>query len=217
LGLGSARKTTAFSRTHDCLYETIRWLSQERLSGEPGTKETEAMFETVWESRGPKDHAFAADYRRLASKIIGALVASGAGKRFREAKPLALDLANGRVTVEPNELAELADGTVVLRRLRTGYRTKQEYDGLEYTLYDLAGEAHFGNGYQVEAIHLTDGVVEAVSLTRSKRDNRKDKAETMLAGIKAGEFPPNVEAVTCPRCPHFFVCPAVPKGPLTVS
>lgn len=217
LGLGSARKTTAFSRTHDCLYETIRWLSQERISGEPGTQEAESMFETIWKARGPKDHAFAADYRRLASKIIGALVASGAGKRFREAKPLALDLANGRVTVEPNELAELADGTVVLRRVRTGYRTKQEYDGLEYTLYDLAGEAHFGNAYQVEAVHLTDGVVEAVSLTRSKRDNRKDKAEAMLSGINAGEFPPNIDAFTCPRCPHFFVCPSVPKGRLNIS
>ena len=72
-------------------------------------------------------------------RLIGALVASGAGRRFRKAEPLAIDFPNGRVVVEPNELAELPDGTVVLRRVRTGYRRKDEYDGLEYTLYHLAG------------------------------------------------------------------------------
>ena len=35
LGLGGARKATAFARTHDCLYELIRWLSQARLDGRP--------------------------------------------------------------------------------------------------------------------------------------------------------------------------------------
>jgi hypothetical protein len=39
----------------------------------------------------------------------------------------------------------------------------------------------------------------------------------MRAAIGAGAFPPKTDAVTCPRCPHFFICPASPKGPLTLS
>ena len=34
LGIGTARKTTAFSRTHDCLYEVIDWLSETRVDAD---------------------------------------------------------------------------------------------------------------------------------------------------------------------------------------
>jgi superfamily I DNA/RNA helicase len=116
LGLGGARKATAFARTHDCLYELIRWMSQARLEGDPAEAEAEAAFESIWQDRGPKDHAFASDYRQLASNLVGALVRSGAGRRFRKSDPLAIDFSNGRVVVEPNERAEMLDGKVVLRR-----------------------------------------------------------------------------------------------------
>lgn len=217
LGLRGARKATAFSRTHDCLYEVIRWLAETRVGANPSVADAEATFETLWQERGPNDHAFAGDYRRLASRLVGALVNSGAGRRFRKAEPLAIDLPNGQVMVEPNEMAELPDGTVVLRRVRTGHRTQKEYDGLEYTLYHLAGAAHFGQRFTVEALHLADETLEAVVITKTKLTNRRDEADDMLGKIAAGAFPPEVDAVTCPRCPHFFICPASPKGPLTLG
>ena len=216
LGLGGARKTTAFSRTHGCLYDVIRWLSEARVESEPSLPEAEATFEKIWTERGPVDHAFASDYRKLASRLVGALVNSGAGRRFRKSEPLAIDFANGRVMVEPNEMAEMPDGTVVLRRVRTGYRTQQEYDGLEYTLYHLAGSAHFGTSYAVEALHLTDETLEAVTITRAKLNNRRNETNHMLANIHAGAFPPDPDPVSCPRCPHFFICAATPEGPLTL-
>lgn len=217
LGLRGARKATAFSRTHDCLYEVIRWLSETRVGANPSVADAEATFETLWQERGPNDHAFASDYRRLASRLVGVLVNSGAGRSFRKAEPLAIDLPNGRVMVEPNEMAELPNGTVVLRRIRTGHRTQAEYDGLEYTLYHLAGAAHFGRNFTVEALHLTDETMEAVVVTGKKLSNRRDEADDMLRKIGAGAFPPEIDAVTCPRCPHFFICPASPKGPLAVD
>ena len=45
LGLGGARKATAFARTHDCLYELIRWLSHARL-GRPAEADAEAASKT---------------------------------------------------------------------------------------------------------------------------------------------------------------------------
>jgi hypothetical protein len=144
-------------------------------------------------------------------------VRSGAGRRFQKSEPLAIDFPNGRVVVEPNERAEMLDGKVVLRRVRTGYRTKKEYDGLEYTLYRLAGEVHFKGGFVVEALHLTDGVMEFVEFSDQKFDNRRDETQTMLSGINAGNVPTEIDAVTCPCCPHFFICPAAPKGPLDLS
>jgi DNA helicase-2/ATP-dependent DNA helicase PcrA len=216
LGLGGARKPTAFSRTHDCLYELIRWMAAERPVEEPTVDAAEREFERIWQERGPLDHAFAADYRRLASRLVTALVRSGAGRRFREAVPLGIDLPNGRVLVEPNEMAELSDGTVVLRRVRTGHKRGDEYDRLEYTLYHLAGRARFPGAFRVEALHLTDESLETVVVTERKMSSRNARSDEMLAGIAAGRFPAVVDAVTCPRCPHFFVCPSAPEGSLTL-
>ena len=217
LGLGSARKATAYLRTHDCLYGLLRWLADARRVGEPELGEAEAAFEKVWQARGPKDHAFAGDYRRLASRLIVALLAAGAGQRFRDAQPLAIDLPNGRVFVEPNELAEMPDGTVVLRRVRTGYKRRDEYDRLEYSLYHLAAQSQFGGGAVVQALHLTDETHEPVVITPTKLGNRRKKSDALLAGIASGEFPPEVDAVTCPRCPHFFICPSAPNGALQLD
>lgn len=216
LGLGSARKATAFSRTHDCLYDLIRWLADTRRTAEPALEDAEAAFEKIWQARGPRDHAFAADYRRLATRLITALIRAGAGRRFREAQPLAIDFPNGRVVVEPNEIAELPNGSVMLRRVHTGYKRSDEYDRLDYTLYQLAGEAHFGAEFVVQALHLTDEVSEPVVITPQKLENRREASDAILKQIAAGSFPVEIDAVTCPRCPHFFVCAAVPKGSLTL-
>jgi hypothetical protein len=217
LGLGGARNSTAFSRTHDCLYELLRWLAAARRTSDPTIAEAEAAFEGIWKTRGPVDHAFAADYRRLASRLIAALISAGAGRRFREAQPIAIDFPNGRVLVEPNELADLPDGTVVIRRVHTGHKRSNEYDRLEYTLYHLAAQSQFGGSVVVQALHLTDETTEAVPISPAKLSNRQKKSDTLLAGIAAGAFAPEVDAVTCPRCPHFFVCPAMPSGPLKLS
>lgn len=215
LGLGGARKPTAFSRTEDCIYEVIGWLASQRLSGDPSEVDALTELNRVWDQRGPADHAFANDYRKLAIKLVQSLVASGAGRRFRESQPLAINFANGEVVIEPDELAELPDGTVVIRRVRTGRKRKTEYDELGYTLYHVAAQKHFGNSYSFEAVHLADGLVEPVVVTAAKMKNRQEKGNEYLAGIAAGQFPPEIDAISCPRCPHFFICAATPEGPVT--
>ena len=162
-------------------------------------------------------HAFAAEYRDLADRLVWALVRLGAGKRFRRSEPLAIDFENGRVIVEPDEMAELPDGTVVLRRVRTGYKRTDEYDRLDYSLYHMAARERYRGGYQIEALHLTDEHAEPVTISESKIANRRAKSAEMLAGITAGMFPPEIDAVSCPRCPHFFICAATCRGPLSLD
>ena len=216
LGLRGARKTTAFSQTHDCLYFLIRWLANARRTAAPTVAEAQAAFEAIWFERGPVDHAFAEDYRRLALRLIGALVRSSVGQRFRAAKPLVIDFANGQIFVVPDELAEQPDGTIVVRRIRTGFRRSDEYDRLEYTLYQIATEHTFGSGAIVQAVHLTDETVDDVVVSASKVGTRRNRSESMLAELRAGWFPAKVDSVSCPRCPHFFICAASPEGSLTI-
>ncbi|CAB3695961.1 ATP-dependent DNA helicase Rep [Paraburkholderia phenoliruptrix] len=217
MGLGGARKRTAFTQTHDCLYDFIRWLADARRTADPTIEQVEAAFEVIWREKGPIDHAFCEDYRRLATRLRDALIRAGAGRRFREAEPLAIDFPSGRVIVEPNELAEMPDGTVVIRRVRTGHRRSDEYDRLEYSLYHLAVQGRFGGRVVVQALHLTDETEETVMVSTTKIGNRTTKSDSMLARIAQGWFPPEVDPVTCPRCPHFFICAATPHGSITLS
>lgn len=213
LGLGGARKQTAFTQTHACLHDLIRWLREAARAGPPSQAEAEAEFDAIWQAKGPVEHAYAADYRRLALRLVAALIRAGANRTFRETTPMAVDFPNGQVLVEPSDVAELADGTVVVRRVRTGYKRTDEYDKLEYALYLLAARGLSGD-VVVHALHLTCETAEPVTLSPTKLANRQTKSDAMLAGIRDGRFPPEIDAVTCPRCPHFFVCAATPSGPL---
>jgi hypothetical protein len=216
LGLGGKKKSTAFSQTHDCIFDLIRWLSDARRAGEPSLAEAEKAFDEIWKIRGPVGHGFAEDYRRLALRLVAALIRAGAGRRFCDSESIAIDLPDGRVMVAPNELAELPNGAVVLRRIHTGYKRSDENGRLEYTLYHLAGQAKFGNSYSVEAVHLTDEVIELITISSTMMNNRRAKSNRMLADLAGGHFPTNMDAVTCPRCPHFFICAATPHGVLTL-
>ena len=216
LGLEAARKRTAFTKTHDCLYDLMDWLREARSDRVPTVEEAEVAFEEIWRAQGPVEHAFAADYRRLASRLIGVLIGAGVGLSFREAQPLPVDLPSGRVVVEPNEIVDLPGGVVGVRRVRTGHRRSDEYSRLEYALYRLAADAHFGRSAEVLALHLADGKAEPVPMTPRKLATRRSKSEEMLRGISEGWFPPTPDAVVCARCPHFFICPALPRGPLAL-
>jgi DNA helicase II / ATP-dependent DNA helicase PcrA len=218
LGIGTARRATSFERTHSCIYELIDWLSQARLTATPSREETHNAFDEIWKRRGPTDPAYAADYLNLARNLVDGLIEAGAGRRFREAEPLALDFANGRVLVEAAEIAERADGVIVVRRIRSGHRGEKEFEKLEYFLYQRAAIQHFGARTVVEAIHLTDNeAVEVPRLSTTQVTNRVKKTEILLGGINGGAFDPLPDAFTCPRCPHFFICAATPDGDLDIS
>jgi hypothetical protein len=106
---------------------------------------------------------------------------------------------------------------VIIRRVSTGHRREDEHDRLEYTLYVLAARAHFGDRAAVYALHLSGGTLEPVLITARKLEHRQKKSDTMVRLIAAGEFPPQTDAVTCPRCPHFFICSALPQGLLDLT
>ena len=92
-----------------------------------------------------------------------------------------------------------------------------EFNQLEYTLYHLAGQEIYGATTKVEAVHLAEGKTSGAVFTPVKVKNRREKAEDFLTGITAGAFPPKPNDRTCPTCPHYFVCGAVPQGPLSLA
>src|SRR5262249_12561511 len=158
----------------------------------PTRVETHAKLDAIWAAQGPTDPAYAQDYRDLAHGLVDGLVETGAGRRFREAQPLAIDCTNGTILVERAESPERSDGVVVIRRIRSGHRGEDEFEKLEYFLYQRAAIKHFGMRAAVEAIHLTDNeAVDVPALSRTQTTNRVQKTENLLAGIGGGAFDPS--------------------------
>ena len=175
LGLGSARKMTSFSRTHDCIYDLMRWLKKDRISGNPSLHEMQAKFAMIWAERGPVGLAFEEDYKRIAGEFIGNLQEAGEGREFLANKKLPIQFENGLIHVEPSEIARLKDGRISVRRVRTGSLRSDEYSKLEYALYLLAAETEFGPNVRVEALHLTDNQGDDVPMTtRGAAEPRED-------------------------------------------
>lgn len=214
IGLGGGKKPTAFVRTHDSLHEFLKWLSTTRTSDKFDKPGALAEFDRMWRESGPTEHAYAADYRRLADRLVGYLLATGDGVRFRPPAALPIEFDDAKVWVEPAAVGEL-DGETLVRQVKTGRKRKTEYERIEYILLHMAAKEGFGSGYRLDAVHLSDESVGVVAPPTTKVEaNRRKTVNGMISSIFEGHFSPSPDAFTCPRCPHFFICAATPPGEL---
>ena len=217
LDVGTKRVPTAYSRTEECIYEVVRWYATARVDPAIGEAEVLRELDRVWPDRGPVGHAFEAEYRALAERLVRALSASGTDLRFESPEAITVDLDGTRLVVEPDELARRADGSLVLRRMRTGYKRGKEKSEIDYRLYHLAGRASGAKGYIVEAVHLTDAERQPIDLTAKVIAGAATETTATLAAIRDGDLQPEPDTYQCPKCPHFFICPTVPPGKLSVG
>ena len=80
-------------------------------------------------------------------------------------------------------------------------------------LYHQAGKQLTGDIYQVEVVSLTSDKVEPIPLTSKKAESHLMAYQGAIQGILTGQFPAEPEQDwDCPRCPNYFICPALPKN-----
>ena len=211
LGLGGRQRETPFVRTHDCVYETIRAAKESNKAGDKDW--LLRQLEAAWKARGPLGHAYETEYRRIAEQTISNFQAACEGIDIQDVEGFAINLVQGKVEVNPDQVARRADGTMLLRRIRTGKLSADEEDEWIYTLYHTAGTERYGNtGYEVEAVHLTGNTRTRIAPSVRKMKTRMEKTAAAATSVRAGDFPPRPDAFSCPRCPHFFYCPSLPTG-----
>jgi len=210
LGLAGRQRETPFVKAHDCVYETIRAAREHNKAGEKDW--LLRRLESSWKEHGPHGHPYETDYRRIAEQTIANFQTACAGLDIQKVEAVAVDLLHGKVEVNPDQMAKRADGTMLLRRIRTGKLSKDEEDEWIYTLYHAAAERYGPGRYEVEAVHLTGNTRTRIFPSAKKMKNRMEKAGDAVASIRAGQFPPELDPFSCPRCPHFFYCPSLPEG-----
>ncbi|RMH21667.1 MAG: ImmA/IrrE family metallo-endopeptidase [Acidobacteria bacterium] len=215
LELAGTRRDSAYYRTQRALYAVL-----DQLASLPAGRAIEGAWlrrrlAEAWPEHGPVDHAFEAEYRRLAEDVLDNLAATHAGLKAADSRPLRLDLDAGRVLLDPGLIAAGAGGDVVLRVLKTGRKGSYKADDLSLGLVQEAADARWGaGGYRLEVVHLLDRGLTPVAMSGRMRAGRLDKSRRHLRAIARGRFPAQPDPFRCPRCPYFFVCPALPAGDL---
>lgn len=217
LSLGGRRSETAFGKMHDALQSVLDWLTTTYPAGSVEPATAEAELDTAWQQRGPVDHPFAGDYRRIAGELLAYLVTTRAAGPLVEPKPLTVMLGQSRVTVVPNHVVRRPDDSIVVRKVKTGRLTSDEFDGLDYTVLLLAARDAYGPATVVEAVHLTSATTTPADISARALSGRRTKAETAAADIVRGAFGRKPEDRRCPRCPHLFLCGALPEGAISAE
>ncbi|MGQ4878870.1 UvrD-helicase domain-containing protein [Billgrantia sp. LNSP4103-1] len=211
LGLSGAREDGAYVQFHRAVYSVFRWI------GSLGAKETAtpeqavARLEKAWTEIGPAGHPYEQVYWDAAVPIIERAV----NRREASSEVIEADWhiqrQHGTIRLRPDHVEKTPSGHVV-RRLRTGKPQKKLDDNI-YALYQHAAVQELGP-CQVEALFLSSDEAVPVDMTDTVIRNRLKKYDEAMAGIKAGAFPPSPSDRACPRCPQYFICPAVPgTGP----
>ncbi|GAB5478535.1 MAG: UvrD-helicase domain-containing protein [Marinobacter nauticus] len=212
LALSGKRTESAFMQMHSAVYEVLGWLRQNHSESPPSADELEAQFTKSWLNRGPVDHGYAADYRRIGQRLVQYLMETRQGRQLVKPEILKLSFPEGEINVLPDEITVDTDGNHSVRRIKTGKKGSDEFDRIEYTLLVEAAERHFGPGTRVEAIHLAGETLEPVTVSNRKKNTRLGKAQSAMGSITQGHFPAKPDNRTCPRCPSFFICGTVPPG-----
>ena len=207
LHLSGARDDTAYVQFHRAVYSVLRWMGEFDAATTVSPEDAVARLDATWEEIGPSTHPYATVYREAADEIVERAVARRASGREILDVDWLIQRPEGEIRLRPDHVEVGPDGPVV-RRLRTGRPPKEIKDDI-YALYELGARSELG-GARVEALFLTTDEAVAVSMTQRKIDTRLARYDKAISGIRGGVFPAKPDDWTCPRCPQYFICSAVP-------
>ena len=214
LGLSGRREDSAYLQFHLCVYRTLRWGKEEIAAGREITAAAlQQKLDEIWDAHGPREHIYEAIYRGEAEKMINRAFHRRSGSRGQAIDvEWEIPLTYGKITLKPDHIEILEEGSnplALIQRMRTGRRSKSESDKEIYALYQRAvQESDLQAQSRIQILYLATDEVEDVEMSKRKIDSRLEKYDEAMAGIIQERFPPTRDDRLCPRCPHYFICPA---------
>ena len=205
MGLSGSREDNGYVRFHRAVYRVLGWMAAQAGAVTADALKTET--DARWAESGPNDHPLQPLYRASAQKILDqANARPRKGIRFGE--KLTATIGGHSISLSVDEIEQDGRG-FVLRRLRTGRSPKKGQDHrVIHALMAEAGRQTLGAGGKFEIRYLSSNDVAPISFTRVMSD-RLDETKAAVAGLASGSYPA-VQSDDCPRCPHYFICQAVP-------
>lgn len=215
LQVGGRRTTTAFMQMHEAVRAVFQaMIADASIIG--GAGDLEGQMVSAFAAHGLADHGYVTEYKGFATSMILYFLAAREGHTPEPPTALSISFGAEEVIVRPDEILVRPDGSRTLRRVQTGHFRTSEMDDLGVAAFLLAAKRAFP-GAIVELVHLSDQTIRPLDMTAKKLQNRQEKLAEFLGRIRAGNFPANPSARTCPGCPAFFVCGPTSEGTLKKS
>ena len=186
-------------------------MAEKRASGNPADEAAAvAYLAKVWEEQGPGEHPYRELYRTSAVNLVERaarrpLASQGSATRPTWEVPVPL----GRIRFTPDHVEVRSDGSEIVERLRTGRPTKSETGKDIYALYVAAAEtAEPCVQRSIQVRYLSADQVDPIDLKPGPINTRLNHYNEAIRGILNQDFSPRPSDRICPRCPHYFICPA---------
>ncbi|MNJ31913.1 ATP-dependent DNA helicase PcrA [compost metagenome] len=210
LQVGGRRRMSSFMHMHEAIRDVYRALVAQ---GNAHTGEWEELLSQAFAARGLHEHGYVDDYRAMATTMLRYFLASRDGAQMEVPAALCIVVDGHEIEVTPDDVIVRA-GNRHLRRVRTGHAPSRDVKDVGAAAFALGGRAQFGDAER-ELVYLADADTKSFKFTNRELSNRKEKLGEIFRGIKSGQFQTNASDATCPSCPAFFVCGAVPAGVLS--
>lgn len=210
LQVGGRRRMSSFMRMHEAIREVYRAIVTQ---GSAHSDNCDELLSQAFETQGLHVHGYVDDYREIASTMLRYFQVSRTGAQAEVPTAHRIQLDGFEVEVTPDDIL-LRGGRRTVRRVKTGHASSRDGEDVAAAALVLAAQAAF-SGAEVELVYLADAQISSLTLTPRKLENRKGALGEIFRGIQAGEFRAEASDSTCPNCPAFFVCGAVPPGTLS--
>lgn len=212
---GGRRAETPYMKIH----EAVRAIVQDVVAGTYTINTEDELMSKIVAAFATSDlanHGYADDYKAIAANMVRYLLSIRQGYTPVATAALSIELGGPDrdvVTVHPDDMLLLTDGTQTLLRIMTGHFRSYEEDDVGAAAFVLAAHESFP-GAATELVHLSDQTKRKLDLSAKQLENRRSKMTDMLKQVRVGSFPPEPSARTCPACPAFFICGPTPSGVL---
>lgn len=210
LKLGGRRITTPYEGLHDVVREAMA-----ELRGTPGTPTAaglKALVDRHWAASPLATLPTGLAYRPLADELVARFVRRREDGAPVEVAPLTLTIGGAEIRVEADYAFRQSDGRITLRQVQTGHLRSSVMKDSAVVRALLFATHQSASNCTAEILFLSDDACEGLDLTDKVLNNRRTKLAGVIAKILAGAFPTDPSTRTCPKCPAFFTCGAVPKG-----
>jgi superfamily I DNA/RNA helicase/Zn-dependent peptidase ImmA (M78 family) len=212
LQVGGRRRVSAFMLMHEAIRDVYRAVINQ---GEASADQCEVLLAQAFVNHGLHDHGYVEDYRAIATSMLGYFLESRAGASVEASTALLITFDGHEVEVRPDEVL-VRNGVRTLRRVKTGHATSGEGKDVGAAAFVLAARNAFPDAV-VELVYLADAEAKPLALSPKELSSRQVKLGRILSDIRGGNFRAEASDMTCPNCPAFFVCGAVPRGTLVKS
>lgn len=212
LQVGGRRRVSAFMLMHEAIRDVYRAVIKQ---GEASPDQCEALLAQAFVNHGLQDHGYVGEYRAIATSMLGYFLESRVGASVEASTALVITFDGHEVEVRPDEVL-VRNGVRTLRRVKTGHATSGEGKDVGAAAFLLAARNAFPDA-TVELVYLADAEAKPLALSAKELSGRLAKLGRILSDIRGGNFRAEASDMTCPNCPAFFVCGAVPQGTLLKS